>query len=385
MTDKLRFAVVGCGVIGRQHASVISANGDLGLSVLVDVVPDRAKQLADQVAESHGCSRPAVTASLEDALARSDVDAVAVCTPSGLHADVAVAALRSGRHVVVEKPLDVTLANARRVAEAASAAPPGVLAAVISQHRYDPGSRAIHEAIASGRFGRITSAVASLAWWRSQEYYDSGEWRGTWALDGGGALMNQGVHTLDLLVWFLGRPVEIHAHTALLAHERVEVEDTAVATIRFESGALATVHATTAAYPGLSARLQVHGTRGSAILDNDRLVYFHAADAGSAASDYGAAGSGNQAEAEVGAAEASPRMGEAGDLFVGHSRQYADIASSIAEGRPSLVTVQQATLALATVRAVYHSMTTGQPVLLDDVLASRDNAPVPDALVEEAR
>jgi UDP-N-acetyl-2-amino-2-deoxyglucuronate dehydrogenase len=357
--SELRFAVIGCGVIGRRHADIISTGVGMQLAVLVDVAPERAEALADRVVQAHGGPRPAVATTVADALARPDVDAVAICVPSGLHADIAVAALGSGRHTVIEKPIDVSLAAARRVADAAAAAP-DALAAVISQHRYDPGSRAVHAAIESGRLGRVTSGVASLAWWRSQDYYDSGDWRGTWSLDGGGALMNQGVHTLDLLLWFLGRPVEVHAHTALLAHERVEVEDTMAATIRFENGALATVHATTAAYPGVSARLQVHGDRGSAVLDNDELVYFHALAPGDAVDDYGSAGSGNQAAAELGH---GPRDGDAQAL------QYADILDCIAAGRAPLVSVEQATLALATIRAVYLSAESGRPVLLDDVYA----------------
>ena len=368
MSDELRFAVVGCGMIGWHHAEVICRGAGMRLGALVDVVPERAEAVADHVVQECGAPRPAVLTSVEDALA--DVDAVAVCVPSGLHADIAVAALSAGRHTIIEKPIDVTVAAARRVAAAAAAAPAGVLTAVISQHRYDPGSRVVHEAITAGRLGRITSAVASLSWWRGQDYYDSGDWRGTWALDGGGALMNQGVHTLDLLLWFLGRPVQVFARAGLLAHERVEVEDTLVATVEFESGALATLHATTAAYPGVSARLQVHGTRGSAVLDNDELVYFHAAGDGDAVDPYGSAGSGNQAEAELAAVGGGAEL----DLVSAQSRQYTDVLAAFAEGRAPLVGVEQATLALATVRAVYTSADTGRPVRLDDVLAPTNDS-----------
>ncbi|MFC4948035.1 Gfo/Idh/MocA family protein [Pseudonocardia sp. GCM10023141] len=368
-TGDLRFAVIGCGVIGSQHADVISAGTGMTLSAVADVVLDRAEALADAVVARHGGPRPAVLRSVDEALARSDVDAVAICVPSGLHADLAVAALEAGRYTIIEKPVDVTVAAARRVADAAASAPNGALAAVISQHRYDLASQIVHRAIEDGRLGRITSAVASLSWWRGQAYYDSGDWRGTWALDGGGALMNQGVHTVDLLLWFLGRPVEVYAHTALLAHERVEVEDTAVATVRFANGALATVHATTAAYPGVSARVQVHGSRGSAIIDNDELTYFHAAAEGDVLAAHGVTGSGNQVEAELGGAAAG-----GGDLFSGQSRQYVDILRSFAAGTSPLVDVEQATLALATIRAVYLSAQRGVPVLIDDVLADKIEA-----------
>ncbi len=153
----------------------------------------------------------------------------------------------------------------------------GTLVSVISQHRFDPATDIAVAAIEAGELGRLTSGIASIDWWRGQSYYDSGDWRGTWELDGGGALMNQGVHTVDLLVAALGRPVEVFAYTGTLAHERIEVEDVAVGVVRFESGALGVLHATTAAYPGLSARLQVHGDRGSVVIDNDELAYIHRA------------------------------------------------------------------------------------------------------------
>jgi predicted dehydrogenase len=282
---------------------------------------------------------------------------------------------------VVEKPVDVSVAAGRDVAEAA-ARHPGLVAAVISQHRFDPASVAVHEAVTRGELGRVTSAVATVSWWRSQGYYDSGDWRGTWALDGGGALMNQGVHTVDLLLWFLGRPIDVVAHTALLAHERVEVEDTVAAVVRFESGALATLHATTAAYPGLTVRLQVMGDAGSAVVDNDRLYYFHSAHRSTApaAGDAGVGptrgvgGDGNQAAEVLSTEETGRRVGGGpgtSAMFDPHHRQYRDILEAIRTGRAPGVTVADALLALATVQAVYESARTGAPVLIADVLDGR--------------
>ena len=147
--------------------------------------------------------------------------------------------------------------------------------AVISQHRFDKSTEKVMAAVRSGNFGTITSAIASHAWWRGQSYYDSGDWRGTWAMDGGGAIMNQTVHTINLMVTMLGTPVEVFAYTACLAHERIEVEDTAVAVVKFSSGALGVIHGTTAAYPGLDASLRIFGSKGSAIISNDELTFFH--------------------------------------------------------------------------------------------------------------
>jgi predicted dehydrogenase len=368
----LRVAIAGCGVIGRTHAAVVRELPELVVTALIDDVEAAADALAASI-EDQGTRRPATFRTLSEALAGAPVDLVIIATPSGLHIQQALEVLAAGKHVVIEKPLDVDLSRASEILTAAEAAEAkGLVASVISQHRFDPASRVVDLARRTGRFGTLTSAIASVSWWRSQGYYDSGAWRGTWAMDGGGAVMNQGVHTVDLLLWFLGRPVEISAKTALLAHEGVEVEDTAVATVTFESGALAVLHATTAAYPGLTVRLQLMGSKGSAVIDGDQLEYFHAADAGGEGNDMGLLGAGNQAADEL--AKFPDEQVQALDPTVypaGHVRQYRDIVDAVRAGRPAGVTVRDAVTALATVRALYVSATLGQPVLIDEVLAGK--------------
>lgn len=369
-----RALIIGCGIIGVHHANVLTRHPDFTVTAVVDTVPEKAKQVAESVAEN-GAEKPVVYDSIAAALESGSVDLAVVCTPTGYHIDNALEAIRAGKHVVIEKPLDVSVAKGREFAEvAAQATANGQLVSVISQHRFDPGSALVQQAVADQKLGRITSAVATMAWYRSQEYYDSGDWRGTWALDGGGAVMNQGVHTVDLLRWFCGRPTEIYAQTAQLAHERIEIEDTATATVRFDSGALAVIHMTTAAYPGLTARVQVHGSLGSAIIDNDQLRYFHAGDGEVSDNLREAKTIGNQAEALL-AGEAAKKTDEfAGsrnepDGFIaGHTRQYDDIAQALKTGGQPLVTVEEALLSLALVRSVYVSSTLGEPVRFDDVL-----------------
>jgi len=368
---RLTAAIVGCGIIAGNHVQALAAHGEVDIVALVDPIAQATERVAALV-EGTGAARPALFAELEDALAARDVDLVVVCTPSGLHVRVAETALNAGCHVVIEKPLDVSMGRARRILELADAAAErGLVTSVISQHRFDPASVVVAGAAHSGEFGVLTSAVASVPWWRTQEYYDSGQWRGTWELDGGGAVMNQGVHTVDLLVWFLGRPVAVFAHTARIAHERIVVEDTAVATVRFEGGALGVLHATTAGYPGLAVRVQVHGSRGSGVIENDQLAYF--ASGGEVAS--GANADPTKAAVENRAAElvdASELLGSEriGGAFVnGHRRQYDDIVSAIREHRAPGVTVADALLSLAVVRSVYLSATLGREILVDDVLA----------------
>jgi UDP-N-acetyl-2-amino-2-deoxyglucuronate dehydrogenase len=370
--EPLRVAIAGCGVIGRTHAAVVRELPELVVTALIDEVGEAAEALASSIAD-HGTQRPATFATLSEALTGAPVDLVIIATPSGLHIQQALEVLAAGKHVVIEKPLDVDLNRAGEILAAAeSAEAKGIVASVISQHRFDPASRAVDLARREGRFGTLTSAIASVSWWRSQAYYDSGAWRGTWAMDGGGAVMNQGVHTVDLLLWFLGRPVEISAKTALLAHEGLEVEDTAVATVTFESGALAVLHATTAAYPGLTVRLQLMGSKGSAVIDGDQLEYFHAADAGGEGSDMGLLGAGNQADDELAKFPDEPVRALDPTVYpAGHVRQYRDIVDAVRAGRPAGVTVRDAVTALATVRALYVSATLGLPVRIDEVLAGK--------------
>jgi len=353
----LTTAIVGCGVIGRTHVDAVLYLAErLVLTALVDVSTDGAEALAASVEERTG-TRPAVYATIEELVAAQRVDLVVIATPSGLHVEQAVAALEAGAHVLIEKPLDVDLVRARRLADAAYRARTNdQVVSIISQHRFDPSSSIVRSAVEEGRFGRVTSAVATVPWWRSQEYYDSGTWRGTWALDGGGALMNQGVHTVDLLLWMLGRPVSISAEYGLLAHEGIEVEDTVVATVTFDTGALAVLHATTAGYPGINVRLQVHGSEGTAVIDAERLEYLHLKGGSE----------GNQAGEYPG--EDEPIEGLTG-FTTGHVRQYLDMLGAIEERRDPLLTVDDAVLALATVRGVYVSATLGEKVRIDDVIS----------------
>ena len=280
---------------------------------------------------------------------------VCVCVPSGLHAEVGVRAARAGKHLVVEKPIDVTLAAADRLIEAARAA--GVTLTVISQHRFDPGLIELKRLLGDGALGRLVLAEASTKWYRTQAYYDSAAWRGTWAMDGG-SLMNQGIHYVDLLRWCMGPVTEVIAVCATQAHQ-VEVEDTALAIVRFGSGAVGTILSSTAAYPGFPQRLEITGTDGTVIVEDGRIVrrafgaQAAAGDPGDdAGPDAGAAGAG-----AVGAA-ADPAAIE----VASHAAQIADLLAAVEEGRAPAVDGQAGRDALEIVRAVYESARTGAPV-----------------------
>lgn len=359
---RIRLALVGAGVIGTIHAAVISELADrIDLVAVVDLHLDRAEKLAAE----HGGT---AFTSLTDALQATDIDVVSVCTPTGRHGEVAIEALEAGKHVIVEKPAEITVAKTDEIIAAQRRAATQV--AVISQHRFDPATEVALAAISAGELGRLTSGIASIDWWRGQTYYDSGDWRGTWELDGGGALMNQGVHTVDLLVATMGRPVEVFAYTGTLAHERIEVEDVAVGVVRFENGALGLLHATTAAYPGLSARLQVHGDRGSVVIDNDKLTFIHLTPRDSSAEEraYGQPGTAINQIADYPAASgavAQTAGSDPGQLAVdSHRRQYENFLAALAGKEPLRVDLETNRQSIAVITGVYESARTGKPVAL---------------------
>ncbi|MEM6329626.1 MAG: Gfo/Idh/MocA family oxidoreductase, partial [Planctomycetota bacterium] len=310
------FGIIGCGMISRFHARAIN---DVPGAELVGCSDRSYARRAKPLAEETGCT---AFESLEAMLADPRVDAVTVATPSGAHLPAVLAAASAGKHVIVEKPLEVTLPRCDAAIQACRAA--GVKLATIFPSRFSAASQRMKAAIDGGRFGAVTLGDACVKWWRSQDYYDSGAWRGTWALDGGGALMNQAIHTVDLLAWLMGPVVEVYARTATLAHERIEVEDTAVATLAYASGAVGMLQATTAAFPGYLKRVHVHGDRGSAILEEDQLIAWDFAEPTDA-----------DADVVAGTREANATAGGAADPSAighqGHAHQFKDFVAAINE------------------------------------------------------
>jgi UDP-N-acetyl-2-amino-2-deoxyglucuronate dehydrogenase len=338
--------IVGTGVIAETHAAAIAAVPGARLVAVTDVAPERAARFAG----GHGC---AAEPGLDALLARDDIDVVSVCVPSGLHAEVGIQAATAGKHLVVEKPIDVSLAAADRLIEAADAA--GVAMTVISQHRFDTGLVELRGLIDDGALGRLVLGEASTKWYRSQGYYDSGAWRGTWALDGG-SLMNQGIHYVDLLRWTMGPVTEVSAVCATQGHQ-VEVEDTALAVVRFSSGAVGTIASSTAVFPGFAQRLEVSGTGGTVVVEDGEIVYR-------------ALTSGSPGPRLPGTQLARPTAGpgaaaNAAALDVAsHAAQIADLLTAVEQGREPSVTGRSGRDALEVVCAVYESAREGRPVVL---------------------
>ena len=357
---RIGFAIVGAGIIGEVFANALAKLAD---AAELRLVVSRTGSSARALAEAYGCAwSDDVAGYLHEDIA-AGVDAVIVATPSGRHAEVSVPAIEAGWHVLVEKPLEVSLEAADRIIAAERRA--GVVVGVVSQHRFDRATERVLAAVRDGRLGRLTSAIASCAWWRGQSYYDSGAWRGTWELDGGGAAMNQAIHIIDLLVAVMGAPVEVFAWTGLLAHERMQVEDTAVAAVRFASGALGTIHATTAAYPGAEASLRIFGAAGSAAIVDDELVFLHTTDG--VPDEPGVAGSGrpvDQVSSDDPLGEEERGLGHA---HVQQLRDFIGVVSARRAGdrqaRPRVGTTE-GRMALALVLGMYASARTGRPVSL---------------------
>lgn len=351
LTERLRFGIVGCGVIGPVHAEAIAGLPDAELVAVSDILPERAQQLA---------SKYGVTpyTDLQDMLAHERLDVIIICTPSGLHGEHACQIMRSGRHVIVEKPMEISHAAIEEMLRVQQET--GVKLAVISQHRFDPASQQVHALLEEKAFGRLVLGNAIVPWWRSQAYYTSGEWRGTWALDGGGVLMNQSIHSIDLLQWFMGPVLSVYAYTDTLAH-LMETEDVAVAVLRFANGALGTIAATTGAYPGVNTRVEVFGDQGSAVIENDSLSYLHLARDDH--EEVGAYGTSFQAakKAETGSSAA---QNPAALAVTSHALQIADMIRAIREDGTPLVDSYAGRRPVEIILGIYESARAHKEVLL---------------------
>ncbi len=354
------FGIIGCGMIADFHARAIDDVEGARLAACFDMVP----QAADKLAEKTGAK---AYHRLEEMLADPAVEVVTIGTPSGAHTEPAVAAAEAGKHVIVEKPLEITLDRCDQIIAACDKA--GVVLSTVFPSRFHGSSVQMKQAVDGGRFGTLTVGDAYVKWYRTQEYYDSGQWRGTWELDGGGALMNQAIHSVDLLTWLMGPVAEIRAQTALLGHERIAVEDVAMAALKFANGALGVIEASTAIYPGYLKRIEVHGSTGSAVMEEEDLIKWDFAEKKP-----------EDAEIEKRMSERVSGGGGAADPKAighhGHARQFADVLQSIQQGTKPLIDGPEGRRSVEIILAIYLAAETGQTVRLplesDPVLKARD-------------
>jgi predicted dehydrogenase len=341
----LGFAIVGTGMIAGYHAQAIAQTPGAKLAGLVSRSPDKGPAFAAK----YGI--PVVTTTVEAMAARADVQVINVTTPSGGHLEPALAAIRAGKHVVVEKPLEITPARCDQITSEADKH--RVKVAAIFQGRFGAGAQTVKAALDAGRFGRLVLASADVKWHRTTDYYKTA-WKGTWDLDGGGALMNQAIHGVDLLQWFAGLPTEVSGRFTRRVHTGIQADDTTVATLQFPDGALGTIEATTAAWPGWSRRIELCGERGSVCLEDDHIAKW----------DFAAAEPGDDA---IRSAKRDDALGSGagvpgGISLAGHLRQIGDLVAAVRENRPPAIDGREGRKAVALVHAIYESAKTGRPV-----------------------
>lgn len=335
----VRAAVVGLGR-GRAHVqALLRAEG-----VKLVAVCDKNKDAADKIASEHNLD---VYTDLGDMLKRDDIDLVHVCTPSGLHSEMLLQIAEAGKHAITEKPLDITLEKIDKAIEAFETR--NLHLGCIFQARFTPTVQKIKQAVSEGRLGKIVLANAHVKWYRSQKYYEqSGGWRGTWKWDGGGSLMNQSVHMIDILQWIVGPVRSIFGRTQVSTHQ-IETEDLGVALVEFSGGAFGTIIGTTSAYPGFGMTVEIFGERGGITMKDNKITAWKI--------------QGEHMEAEeaemIGFSDAESAAEDSTFL------QIQDMIDAVRYNRPPRVTGKEGRDAVEIVLSVYESARTGQAVHLN--------------------
>jgi predicted dehydrogenase len=319
--------LIGSGNITQTHARAARAIPGVQIAAIYGTNPQTVTHLAT---EHH--AKPYLD--FPSFLAHKPMDLVILGSPSGLHAQQGIAAAQHGLHVLTEKPIDMTTKNAADKAN--------VKLAVIFQDRLKPNIQRLKHWLDRGLLGKPLLVDARVKWYRPPDYYSNSKWRGTFALDGGGALINQAIHTVDLLLWLLGDVARVQARTATVLH-KIEAEDTAVANLEFASGAIGTLLATTAAYPGYPRRLEITGTEGTVILEHDRIV---AADLRNPPPDFAAitAGDSNQSASSAAVTDVS-----------GHQAILENFLHAIANNTQPICNGREGRRSLALVESMYNS------------------------------
>ena len=338
-----KFGIVGLGLIADFHGQAIEAIDGAEVSACMDLNEKRVNDFSTKFS-CRGYT------SMEDMLKDPELDIVTVCTPSGAHLEPSLMIIQAEKHLVVEKPLEITLERCDKILDAAEKK--GVRVTTIFPSRFHEASKLIKKTIDNNRFGRLVLGDAYVKWLRTQEYYDSGGWHGTKALDGGGALMNQSIHAIDLLQWFMGPVESVKAYTDTLGHKRIEVEDLAVAVLRFKNGALGVVEGSTAVYPGYLKKIEIAGTDGSVILEESDLKAWNfreeRSEDKSIRERFASTTSSGGGASDPGAIDFGP-----------HQWQFEDFIRSLDDRKRSLVEGDEGRKAVEIILAIYKSAEKG--------------------------
>ena len=346
MSKKVRFGLIGCGAIARFHAKSIGEIENAELVAAFDPYkPGLEKFTAEYDVKGYE--------TLEALLADPDVDAVSICTPSGLHTRQAAAAMKAGKHVVCEKPMSLTLAEADELI--ACEKETGMKVCIISQYRFAASTQEVKRAIDAGAFGKITHASLSMRYYRSNDYYNSGAWRATKAMDGGGALMNQGIHGVDVFRYLMGPVKTINGLARCLTRQKngqpLEVEDAAAAVLEFENGALGIIEGSTTCFPGYPRRIVISGDKGSVVLEENSIMSWDLGDF----------------ECKLPVGTQASNSGASDPMAIdnsGHVLQIGNLVRAILDGEELMATAYSGRLPLEIILGVYESSETGKTVVL---------------------
>ncbi len=337
MDRPVGFAVIGAGLVGPTHARFANEAAGATLRVVCDLREDRGRPIALEHDAAWMTDYRAV-------MQRDDVDIVTICLPTALHLEVATAAAEAGKHVLVEKPIELNVERATALVEVCKRH--GVKLGAIFNRRFVFGTRRTHDAVQGGELGRMLVADMRFKSWRAPEYYSESGWRGTWDKEGGAALINQGIHGVDLMTWIAGPIVRVQGHARHLRHA-IEGDDTTIAVVEYASGALGIIQCTTSIYPKQPDRLEFHGEHGTILLEDYDIVGWQLANGGAP---------GTPSEAE------RARPGADRGTSAGHFFQVQDMADAVREGRDPVIRGEDVLHSLAVVRAIYEAERTGQAV-----------------------
>ena len=341
-------AIIGTGAIADIHAQAISEIESAQLVGVYNRTVDKAVAFADRFA----CE---VFTSIDDIGRDTRVSIVCICTASGFHLESGLKCLQYGKHCLIEKPLEISSERCNQLIEAALFY--GCKLGVVFHSRFYPVSKAVKKAVDTDRLSQLVLGSAYVKWHRSAAYYDSADWRGTWAMDGGGVLMNQAIHSVDLLQWYAGDVSSVRAIVRNVLHKNIEVEDTVVAMLTFQNGAVGTIEATTAAFPGAHKRIELIGTKGSIILEEN---YLHTWEFAKTSEDD------DRIKAQF---SSLPTAGGVADPMhinhVGHRMQIIDFIEAIEENRPPFVDGKEGKKSVQIIEAIYESAKTGKEVFLN--------------------
>jgi UDP-N-acetyl-2-amino-2-deoxyglucuronate dehydrogenase len=327
----LRVGMIGTGAISHKHAQAYKNIG-FELTVCTDINAEGGKRFADQYGAEF-------VSSYEEVCRHPKVDYVDVCTFPDFRLQPLEICAESGKHIQVQKPIATNLETARAMVEKAAQA--GIVLGVVSQHRFDDSSLFLYKAIRDGRLGKILQADAYVKWFRSAEYY-SRPIKGSWSVEGGGALINQGIHQIDILLWLVGGVKEVFGYWQLGALHKIESEDVITSILRYKSGATGVIQASTAFWPGYTERLEIHGTKGCAVISGDKLTVWDVQDD---------AGDPAPVQKEVMSGASDPMA----ISLTPFERQFTDFAEAIRTGRKPLVSGEDGYQALELVASIYRS------------------------------